>query len=47
MEKQSVRTRELSLTPLAVLNARKAGFRTTVVEDACRAIDLNGLLAAA
>jgi nicotinamidase/pyrazinamidase len=29
------------------LDARKAGFDTSVVEDACRAIDLNGSLAAA
>jgi nicotinamidase/pyrazinamidase len=29
------------------LDARRAGFDTTVIEDACRAIDLNGSLAAA
>jgi nicotinamidase/pyrazinamidase len=29
------------------LDARKAGFETYVIEDACRAIDLNGSLAAA
>lgn len=29
------------------LDARKAGFEAYVVEDACRAIDLNGSLAAA
>ena len=29
------------------LDARKAGFEVYVVEDACRAIDLNGSLAAA
>lgn len=29
------------------MDARKAGFETYVVEDACRAIDLNGSLAAA
>jgi len=28
------------------LDARRAGFETTVIEDACRAIDLNGSLAA-
>ena len=29
------------------IDAREAGFETTVIEDACRAIDLNGSLAAA
>jgi nicotinamidase/pyrazinamidase len=29
------------------IDARKAGFETSVIEDACRAIDLNGSLAAA
>jgi nicotinamidase/pyrazinamidase len=29
------------------IDARKAGFDTSVIEDACRAIDLNGSLAAA
>ena len=29
------------------LDARSAGFDTCVVEDACRAIDMNGSLAAA
>ena len=29
------------------IDARKAGFETYVIEDACRAIDLNGSLAAA
>ena len=29
------------------LDARKAGFDVAVIEDACRAIDLNGSLAAA
>jgi len=28
------------------LDARKAGFDTAVIEDACRGIDLNGSLAA-
>jgi len=31
----------------SALDAARAGFRTLVVEDACRAIDLNGSLAAA
>lgn len=31
----------------SALDARKAGFETAVIEDACRAIDLNGSLAAA
>jgi len=29
------------------LDARSAGFYTSVIEDACRAIDMNGSLAAA
>ena len=29
------------------LDARSAGFETCVIEDACRAIDMNGSLAAA
>ena len=29
------------------LDARKAGFKAAVIEDACRGIDLNGSLAAA
>jgi nicotinamidase/pyrazinamidase len=29
------------------LDARSAGFETHVIEDACRAIDMNGSLAAA
>ena len=29
------------------MDARTAGFEVAVVEDACRAIDLNGSLAAA
>ena len=31
----------------SALDARKAGFKAAVIEDACRAIDLNGSLAAA
>ena len=31
----------------SALDARKAGFETAVIEDACRGIDLNGSLAAA
>jgi nicotinamidase/pyrazinamidase len=31
----------------SALDARSAGFEVTVIEDACRAIDLNGSLAAA
>ena len=31
----------------SALDARAAGFAVTVVEDACRAIDLNGSLARA
>ena len=31
----------------SALDARAAGFATTVIEDACRAIDLNGSLARA
>ena len=31
----------------SALDARAAGFATTVIEDACRAIDLNGSLAKA
>ena len=31
----------------SALDARKAGFSVTVIEDACRAIDLNGSLAKA
>jgi nicotinamidase/pyrazinamidase len=37
---------DFCVTSTAV-DARKAGFDTTVIEDACRAIDLNGSLAAA